>query len=253
MSGHVSQLLEGLAEPGRVVVFCDDTDIDKSPNDWLVPGLRILCAVAMTSEHYAKLSAAMQNRLQALGQSEFHATEIVNPPKSCSWRQVSVENRIAALAFLRDLLAEPPTKFYYIFVSKGQYQQLRQEAQALGHVNLGHKAGLKRVFLLSLFERLQASGIGTVLVMDQEKSGGPTVENWKGGAFLLGGGPITADSASVPGLQLADMVAFCISRYVLKRQAIIEEQGSPFDNIALETVAGFEGRIEFLMKSAQAA
>ncbi|RWO01022.1 DUF3800 domain-containing protein [Mesorhizobium sp.] len=69
----------------------------------------------------------------------------------------------------------------------------------------------------------------------------------------MGGGPITADSALVPGLQLADMAAFSISRYMQKRQAIVEDQGSSFDNIALETIAGFEGRIEYLLKPAQAA
>ncbi len=101
---NASTILEGLTQPGQMLAFCDDTDISGAPVEWLAPDLRILCAVVMPSEHYAVAAAEMKERLESLGQTEFHATEIVNPKTSSTWKAVPVEKRLEAFGFLRDQL-----------------------------------------------------------------------------------------------------------------------------------------------------
>lgn len=247
----VTNILASLTEPGQMLVFCDDTDISGSPHRYLAPDLRILCAVVMPSERYAVATTAVKQRLGDLGQTEFHATEIVNPSTTSSWKQVPIEERLGALRFLRGLLAEPPTRLHYAYITKGQYEQIRAEAEKCGPVNAGHKAGLKRVFLRCLFERLTSRGSKTVLILDQNKPlRSPAIESWPEGAFLVGGGPIAANSASVPGLQLADMAVFSVGRYLRKRNDIARSIGKPFDLIALETIAALEGRCEDLLSPA---
>lgn len=205
----------------------------------------------MPSERYAVATTAVKQRLGDLGQTEFHATEIVNPSTTSSWKQVPIEERLGALRFLRGLLAEPPTRLHYAYITKGQYEQIRAEAEKCGPVNAGHKAGLKRVFLRCLFERLTSRGSKTVLILDQNKPlRSPAIESWPEGAFLVGGGPIAANSASVPGLQLADMAVFSVGRYLRKRNDIARSIGKPFDLIALETIAALEGRCEDLLSPA---
>ena len=66
------------------------------------------------------------------------------------------------------------------------------------------------------------------------------------GTFLVGGGPIVANSASVPGLQLADMAVFSIGRYLQNRDHIASGSGKGFDLIALDTIAALAGRCEHL-------
>jgi hypothetical protein len=246
-----SNVVDSLTEPGQLLVFCDDTDISGSPQEWLAPNLRILCAVVMTSECYALASAEMKKKLKNLGQTEFHATEIVNPKAAAPWKRVPVEERRKALQFLGDLLAKSIAKLYYAHISKGQYEQLKGVAEKYGSVSVGHKAGLKRVFLLCLFERLEhlgSAGAKKVVILDQDKPHvAPVVENWPGGEFLCGGGPIAADSASIPGLQLADTAAFSIGRYLRKREEIAADRGNHFDIIALETIVGLEGRCECIL------
>jgi hypothetical protein len=207
----------------------------------------------MPSERYAAVAIEVTNRLATLGQAEFHATEVVNPKTTSPWRQVPLPERLEAFCSLGELLAAPPTKLYYAFVSKGQYEQLRTEAEEVGAVSVAHKMGLKRVFLRCLFERLGSTAAETIVVLDQDKPlAAPEVENWAEGALLCGGGPIVAASASVAGLQLADLAVFSIGRYARKRQDIAAGNGNAFDEIVLKTIAALEGRCEHLLNSAPA-
>jgi hypothetical protein len=244
-----SQIVEGLTAPGSTLVFCDDSDITDSPHENLAPNLRILCALVLSSEDYALIKARMENKLKMLGENliEFHATEIVNPKKTSSWFQVSEGKRINALKFLKTLLVQWSRKLFYAFVTKQQYLELRKKAQSEGPVSVAYKQGLKRVFLRCLFERL-AYADRTVVLLDQDRpQEAPTIECWPEGNFLLGGGPISAGSALIPGLQLADMAAFCITRYLRKRPCIVNGNAGPFDTIAAETLAGLGSRVECLL------
>ena len=49
------------------------------------------------------------------------------------------------------------------------------------------------------------------------------------------------------------MAAFSIRRYLQKRELLAKDEGKPFDNIALETVAAFADRCEHLLSPAREA
>ncbi len=200
-------ILARLHEPGRTLLFCDDTDIPRASIENFARDVRVLCAIVMPSDIYSTLVTQMEKRLTELGQTEFHATEIVNPKSTSSWSKVSVADRLGALRLLRDLLSNANIRVLYVHVSKSQFEELRKAAERLGEdVEVGHRAGLKRVFLRSILERLDELGDNPILVLDQSKSlDQAQIEHIAGGEHLFGGGPIVATSEAVAGLQLADM------------------------------------------------
>jgi hypothetical protein len=55
---------------------------------------------------------------------------------------------------------------------------------------------------------------------------------------------IIATSKAVAGLQLADVTAYSIGRFLLKRASVEEKTSTAVDTIAAKVVGGFEGRIE---------
>lgn len=189
----------------------------------------------------------ISKQIARLGMTEFHATEVVNPNSNSEWRTPAYEDRVKIFEHMKLLLTEYAVKVYYCYVSKKEYDKLRKKAEEIGRVHAKHKAGLKRVFLRSLFERLRASSKPVVLVMDQgKKISEPKSELWEGGDFLEGGGPIVADSSSVQGLQLADFAAYSITRYVRSREKIESDNATQFETIAAETLADLGRRVESL-------
>lgn len=243
---NVKDILNNLLDAGRTLIFCDDSDIQGQPNPNFVPDLRVLCAIKIDSTNYNNLDISKQ--IAHFGMTEFHATEVVNPNSNSEWRKLTYEERVKIFEHMKFLLTQYAIRVYYCYVSKNQYDELRKKAEEIVSVHAKHKAGLKRVFLRSLFERLRASSKPVVLVMDQEKKiGDPKIELWKGGEFLEGGGPIVADSSSVQGLQLADFAAYSITRYVRSREKIENDNANQFEIIAAETLADLEQRVESLL------
>lgn len=218
------KILATLAEKGRFLTFCDDSDIDGKPIQSFVADFRVLCAIKVRSENYTQLATAFKERLKKLDSSvcEFHATEIVNPNRKSLWKQVPIRDRVDAFDFLRELLEENTESLYYCHSSKEQYETLRKEAEKQGKVSVNFKAGLKRVFLRALIKRLAETSIPSIVVMDDDdnKKLPPRVESCPEGKFLVGGGPITADSREVEGLQLADFAAYAITRYVRSKEKL---------------------------------
>jgi len=239
-------ILNSLGNAGRTLIFCDDSDIQGQPNPNFLPDLRVLCAINIDSTSYNDLDISKQ--IARFGMTESHATEVVNPNNSSEWRKVAYEDRVKIFQHIKLLLTSYALKVYYCYVSKGQYDELRKKAQEICSVRAKHKAGLKRVFLRSLFERFRSSSKPVVLVMDQgKKIDEPKIELWKGGEFLEGGGPIVADSSSVQGLQLADFAAYSISRYVRSREKVRAGNATQFETIAAETLAELGQRVESLL------
>lgn len=244
-------VLEALPEPGRTLVFCDDTDISGQPVPWLQPDLRILVAVEMSSEDYAAAAAKLEARLASLGMPEFHAAEIANPKGKSPWKGVSPDERAAALHFLAGALNGAGAHVHEAHVPKAQFAALKAEAQLVGKVGVGFKMGLKRVFLRCLSDHLAVGANGTIVVMDQDKPlAEPVVENWPEAAFLIGGGPVAARSLDVPGLQLADMAAWSINRYMCRKLKVAAGNANEFDQAALEVVGNLDGLGNLLAMSA---
>jgi len=243
---NIKDILSNLGNADSILIFCDDSDIQGQPNPNFVPDLRVLCAIKIDSANYNNLDISKQ--IARFGVPEFHATEVVNPNSNSTWRSVKYEDRIKIFEHMKLLLTRYAVKVYYCYVSKNQYDDLRKKAEEIGSVRAQHKAGLKRVFLRSLFERLRTLSKPVVLVMDQGKNiNEPKIESWEGGEFLEGGGPIVADSSLVQGLQLADFAAYSITRYVRSREKIESGNANQFETIAAETLANLGQRVESLL------
>lgn len=247
------QPLANLTEPGRTLVFCDDTDIAPQPVPWLQPELRILVAVEISSEAYTVAAAELAARLAILGMPEFHATEIANPGGKSPWKAVSSDERASALHFLADVLNASGARVHQAHVPKAQFAEVKAEAELTGKVGVGFKMGLKRVFLRCLFDHLAAAGGEAIVVLDQDKPlAKPVVEHWPEAAFLVGGGPIAARSIDVPGLQLADMAAWSINRMLCRRPCFDDGSATDIDRAALELVGNLDGLGNLLALSAAA-
>lgn len=247
-----------LEKPGHTLVFCDETNVTDAPADAeVVPNLRIQCALVIQSDAYIKIAAAMKERLKILGPTEFHATEIVNPTKSSSWKPISIQNRLDAFDFLKDSILKTTMRILYAFVGPEQYvNELSVAAEKIKgeSINMGYIAALKTVFLRSLFEQLAPMDSPVTLVFDQDKpQSSPTIELWPEGNFLFGGGPIAANSADIPGLQLADMIAFSLGRYMRNRKLWQENEPKPFDLIVLELLVNMENKFHCLLNPESAS
>lgn len=241
-------ILNSLTLPSQTLVFCDDTNIPGSPVTSFVNETRMLGAIVMSSSDYEVALGVIAELLVEVGVDEFHAADLVNPKSGSAWKAIPDLTRARAFRSISDITLRSVNHFYYAYVSKEQYVELRQRAEAIAPVSVGAVAGLKRVFLRSLFEKLDGNVERVAIVMDQDRPLiEPVIELWPEGSFAIGGGPIAADSKAVPGLQIADMAVYSVCRYLIKRPALREDAGSVFDRIALETVAGLGVRISCLL------
>jgi uncharacterized protein DUF3800 len=247
-------LLEGLSQPGRTLIFCDDTDIAGQPVPWLQRDLRILVAVEIESESYVSAAAEMMAHLAVLGMPEFHAADMANPNKKSPWKAIDPGIRVEALHVLAGILTAAGARFYQARVPKAQFASLKALAQEDGKVGVGFKHGLKRVFLRCLFEHLAASDRPALVVIDQDKPlAEPVIEHWPEAWFLVGGGPVAASSKDVPGLQLADMAAWSINRILCRRPCFDDGSATAVDRAALEVVGNLNGGLGDLIAMSSAA
>lgn len=250
-----TEVLATLAEKERFLTFCDDSDIDGNPIQGFEKDFRVLCAIKIRSENYAQLATAFKERLtkRYAPACEFHATEIVNPNRKSLWYKVPICVRLDAFDFLRELLEENTESLYYCYCSKEQYKTLKKEAEKKGEVNVNFKAGLKKVFLRSLFGRLAETSIPSIVVMDDDdnKKLPPRVESWPEGKFLVGGGPIVARSHDIEGLQLADFAVYAITRYLRTRENLLSGDATKFDQLAAQAIGDLGERVECLLNSSK--
>lgn len=250
-SASVKALTDQLAVAGRTLVFCDDTDIAEQPITTLRPDLRILVAVQVPSEHYAALDAAMTAALDQYGVAEFHATDIATGNRA--WKGRSEEERAAALAFVAEQLSEHAGRVGAVWLPKGQYPQIRKDAEQIGKVGVGFKHGLRRVLVRSVVERLAAGTRPAMLWIDQDSPLPESkVEHWPEATFLVGGGPVVAPSHMVRGLQLADLAIWSVQRYQTKRAGFDDGTATAIDKVARNVVAGFPTGFDDLRGDAHA-
>jgi hypothetical protein len=238
-------LIGQLSLPGRTLVFCDDTEISGQPIATLEPDLRILAAVQLSSEGYATIDAAMTAALESYGVAEFHATDIATG--NGAWKDRPENERVAALRFVAGQLATHATRIGAVWLPKGQYSGLKKDAEKLGKVGVGFRHGLKRALVRSVVSRLATGSRPAMLWLDQDTPiAVPKVEHWPEAKFLIGGGPVASPSHLVRGLQLADLAAWSIQRFLLKRAGFDDETATAIDDVACEVVASFPTGIDDL-------
>jgi len=241
------QILGQIAEPGRMLAFCDETDLTKEATSTMVAEIHAWVALLIPSARYAAVSAAVLDYQQAHGLPELHGNEIVTPGKASAWRPVTIEKRLDAYRFACDLIASEAADVRYVHMSEAQYADL-VAAHPEEELPAKHKTAVKAVFKSCIAEQL-ADHAPAILVFDKDKNNaGPSLEPIPGAAHLVGGGVLRERSDLLPGLQLADIAAYAVGRYLRRRDAIPTKGAKGFDNIAIELVETLDGRFSTLLR-----
>ena len=235
------EILETLTTSDATLAFCDETDITQQATSTMVANIHLWAALIIPSKAYAALGEALSLYRTEHALPEFHANEIVTPGKGSPWRAVDPSRRLAAMRHACMLASDPACTLRYVHIPLHQYEALRDE-----HANVAmpgnYKSAVKTAFLGCLAEVL-ADAPRAIVVMDRTKPRPqPTIAQVAGAPHLVGGGAVYADSASVPGLQLADVAAYAVGRFIRRRDRIAAGQQDAFDELMMTTVAAFQDR-----------
>jgi hypothetical protein len=245
MGINLHPIIADLCTPGRILAFCDETDLTFDPTSTMVGNLHLYGGIILRSENYGPLAHILTTYLADIGQLEFHGTEIVNPTAKSTWKSLGYAAREKALRQVCAAIAQSRAIFVYARICKAQYADLLQQVGgAVAKKN--YKAAVKQVFLRSVAEYLAAAG-PAVLLIDRDKSTpGPSLVKFEGSATLIGGGAISANSARILGLQIADVVAYAIGRFLRRRDGITAtdpEHYDLFDKAIMEFLGDLDGRL----------
>jgi len=250
MGINLHSIITDLCTPGRILAFCDETDLTFEPTSVMVGNLHLYGGIILRSESYCRLAHTLTTYLADIGQLEFHGTEIVNPTTKSTWKSLGYTAREKALRHVCAAIAQSRAIFVYAYICKAQYAAMLQQAGG-AVANKNYKAAVKQVFLRSVADYLAVAS-PAVLLIDRDKSTpGPSLVKFKGGATLIGGGAISANSAHVLGLQIADVVAYAIGRFLRRRDRITAtdpEHYDLFDRVIMEFLGDVDGRLHELTR-----
>jgi hypothetical protein len=153
-----------------------------------------------------------------------------------------------------DALGTSDAHIYYVHISKAQYDAY---AAALppGSLDADHKAGVKTRFRELIAELLETVTPAIVVADKDKNTKSIGLAKVDGGDHLIGGGIVLAGSEQVIGLQLADIAAYVVGRYIRRRDGMIakaelEEKLGDFDRVVAEAVRA--ARRSALLRSYQA-
>lgn len=242
---NLDDLIANLEVPGRTLAFCDETNLTEQATADLVANLRLHVGVVMAAKIYAPAAADLAAFLETHGLPEFHAAEVVNGKKNTPWQAVSYETRLDAFERMTDTLSVAGSRIPYLYLSEQQHDEM--VTQSGGLIVSDYKQSLKTVFLTSMAEYLDAEPSPILLIDRDKNTPGPVLHQMSHPGALLGGGAISVESHKVIGLQIADMAAYVVRRYLFKKTALHAGNGSPFDEIATKAVASFHERFDFLL------
>lgn len=216
MNKDGNMILQGLASPGRTLVFIDDSGTPGKPLPELAKDFHLLCGLVISSEGYlrAKAEIASTIDLRVLGVQEFHANEIVNPKQRSAWRAVSCQERLRILSVLFSVIDRHVTSVLHIYISGEQFERNLRHLlpQRLG--NLTVKDALFRVFIKRIHEELtaQSTDIGVVMDAARDMPDEMDIHQFADPTGFYENGLIKVDSRHEPGVQIADLVAYAFNR-----------------------------------------
>jgi hypothetical protein len=238
-------ILAGIADPGRTLALCDETDLTIAATSTMVAEIHAWVAMIMPSEAYSSLRDALVGYQAEHGVPEFHGNEIVNAGKKSAWSDTAYDRRIDAYRFACALVTTHATELRYVHISAGQYAEWMTAYP--GQLPSSHKDAVKASFAEHIVDYL-AGHAPAMLVFDKHKNNpGPTIESVTGADYLAGGGILRASSQDVPGLQVADIAAYAVGRYLKRRDNIIADTANEFDHVSMEMVAALPGRVRSLL------
>ena len=248
----LSTLTAGLAVPGRILAFCDETDLTgKDGTSTMVADIHLHAAVVLPSGGYAALAASLGAALEAFGVEEFHAVDIVMNGKESVWYERSPEDRLAALTTICDALDASGAHVYYVHIPKDQYDGF-VAALPPGALPKDHKDAVKGCFRASIVELLDTAAPAIVVADKEKNTKSIGLAQVAGGDHLIRGGIILAGSEQVIGLQLADAAAYVIGRYIRRRDGMVakaegDEPIGAFDSVVADAVGRLHGRLHSLL------
>lgn len=192
-------LLSGIAEPGRTLALCDETDLTLAATSKMIAGIHAWVALIMPSEGYSSLRDSLLAYQAEHAVPEFHGNEIVNAGSKSAWKHFDYGRRLDAYRFACDLVTSHASELRYVHVSAAQYAEWF--AAYADDLPASHKDGVRESFAGHIIEYLTARP-APMLVFDKEKNNpGPTIQPVAGASHLAGGGILRANSNEVPGLQ----------------------------------------------------
>jgi hypothetical protein len=250
MDSALHSIVKGLCAPGRIIAFCDETDLTLTPTSTLVGELHLYGGVILRSETYSLLSQNLTGYLADIGQVEFHANEIVNPNSKSRWKALDYGARVEALRHVCSVIADSNAIFVYARICKAQYTELL-EATGGAAEGINYKAAVKQVFLRSVAEYLVGTTPAVVVIDRDKNTPGPSPVKFQGSASLIGGAAISVNSEEVIGLQIADIVAYVIGRFLRRRDRIAPadpEHYEAFDRVVMEFLGHMHGRLHEVLK-----
>jgi len=248
----LSSLSAELAVPGRVLAFCDETDLtDEKGTATMRADIHLHAAVVLPSGCYGALAASVGAAIETFGVEEFHAVDIVNNGKKSVWYERSPEDRLAALTTICDALDASGAHVYYVHIPKEQYDGF-VTAFPPGTLPEDHKDAVKACFRASIAALLDTPTPAIVVADKEKNSKSIGLAKVDGGDHLIGDGIVLAASEQVIGLQLADAAAYIIGRYIRRRDGMVakvelaEEIGA-FDSLVADAVGRLHGRLHSLL------
>lgn len=233
------EILNGLCEPDRILVFVDDGGTPGKPIDTLLGDYAVICGICMESEKYPLVKSNLQGLLSELRVDEFHATQIVHPSSESSWRRIRPKKRRRVLSQLTTEIEESVDVILWCYAAGEQMTPL---LRANG-IEMELKAALQKVFFDSLISdwhstikpRLKGKEIALVFdslnPLGQDKIALQGIRDPEG---FYEGSLIHVDSRVEIGIQLADFVAYAINRIHHASHRKKEGNLNKFDEIFLD-------------------
>jgi hypothetical protein len=244
----LSAIVANISEPGRILAFCDETDLTNEATSTMVADIHLHAAVVLPSDGYAALALELALSLKKFDVVEFHAVDIVMNGARSVWKNRDKANRLAALQTICGALLASCGHIYYVHVPKQQYAGFVAELPQ-GALPPNYKTAVKRCFR-ELIASLLNTPTPAIVIADKESNKcGLGLAKVDGGNHLLGNGIILAHSHEVLGIQLADAAAYVIGRYIRRRKKMIEVGLDDFDQIIAETVSQLHGRMHSLLSN----
>jgi Protein of unknown function (DUF3800) len=211
-----------MLRPGRTLVFIDDSGTPEQPlGEHLVKDYKLHAAAVLSSDAYRSFLSEHQEFLSRHPWAdEFHTVDVFQGRRG-AWAAQSDEVRQRAFNTMAGHFGRFVERVLYINVGVEQYQEIIEGASTAGAPSPAnwnwnsHSEKARAALLKAIGARTRLPHPSKPLVVVEDADG--QHENvcevmYKPEANIFAGGVFRVDSKKVPGIQLADMAAYCFNR-----------------------------------------
>lgn len=218
----LQRLQTEILRPGRTLVFVDDSGTPEQPlGEHLVKDYKLHAAAVLSSDAYRIFLSEHQEFLSRYRwASEFHTVDVFQGKRG-AWAAQSAELRQRAFNTMAGHFGRFVERVLYVNIGVEQYDEIMKRAGAAGApypTNVdwdSHSEGARVALLKAIGARTRLPPSPRPLVVVEDADGHR--ENvcevmFKPEANIFSDGVFRVDSKRVPGIQLADMAAYCVNR-----------------------------------------